>query len=154
MHFNQLTPCGVQFFRLPFGSNPHSQFQSNAPRAGCKVGLRIYWQVFSDFFQSNAPRAGCNGNCSGIPFQSTHPMRGARLTGNFNVQALTISINAPHTGCNSKSIQSKRILAARRMYIFCQLCASHIKALTYLLHWNHPPSIVFWCEASSVFMSA
>ena len=41
----------------------------------------------------------------------------------------SISINAPHMGCNSKAIQSKRILVARRMYRFANYVLHILKHL-------------------------
>ena len=51
-------------------------------------------------FQSNALRAGCNQGQFAEHFY------------------LSISINAPRAGCDSKAIQFKRILVARRIYSF------------------------------------
>ena len=42
---------------------------------------------------------------------------------------LRISINAPRAGCNSKTIQSKRILVARRMYSFANYVLHILKHL-------------------------
>ena len=125
------TPCGVQ--RICRWCDRHQRlFQSNAPRAGCNCGSR----GSGDF---------------GIHFNLTHPMRGAthsRLCSqpiwHFNQRTpcgvqpsawphsqkrCPISINAPRAGCNSKTIQSKRILVARRMYSFANYVLHILKHL-------------------------
>ena len=99
----------------------------------------------------NAPHAGCDARkqTHGLhPIQSTHPMRGATSKAHAPVSTFqsnapragcnrstyvsfqrinSFQSNAPRAGCNSKTIQSKRILVARRMYSFANYVLHTLK---------------------------
>ena len=60
-------------------------------------------------------------------FNLMHPMRGA--TTFSSRRQVPFQSNAPRAGCNSKTIQSKRILVARRMYSFANYVLHILKHL-------------------------
>ena len=83
------------------------------------------------------PRAGCDWHNSNTPIiQSIVPHAGCNETHTHNTWCCRylFQSNAPRAGCNSKTIQSKRILAARRMCNFAN-CVLHIlkHLLTYCI---------------------
>ena len=137
-------PCGVQcadwgYFNLmhpvrgaTVGLLPDkllAGFQSTHPMRGATKGCTTMLHRF----QSNAPHAGCkevNRYACGVflqHFNLTHPVRGATHQNNVDLISATISINAPRAGCNSKTIQFKRILVARRMYSFANYVLHTLK---------------------------
>ena len=130
----------------------------NAPRAGCNVSAR-YHDRWLEVISINAPHAGCNSRfCPPLKvssyFNLMHPVRGATLhpsargrdacyfnlmhpmrgatpfsSTRFRNLSAFLSINAPHAGCNSKTIQFKRILVARRIYSFANYVLHILKHL-------------------------
>ena len=133
--------------------------------------------VFVRYFNQRTPcevrrKSDCCIICFSI-FQSTHHMRGVRdkhdpifASCNFNQRTPArcnqrnikwtasthkFQSNAPRAGCNSKTIQFKRILVARRMYSFANYALRTLKHLsTYCI--GTTLQLFFWCEASSNFM--
>ena len=61
-------------------------------------------------------------------FNLMHPMRGA--TSVCSAISYLFQSNAPRAGCNSKTIQSKRILVTRRMYSFANYVLRTLKHLS------------------------
>ena len=60
-------------------------------------------------------------------FNLMHPVRGATKENEELHLSLTISINAPRAGCNSKTIQSKYALVEHRMYSFANYVLHTLK---------------------------
>ena len=95
-------------------------FQSTHPMRGATGADSVYKVIY---FNQRTPCGVQLKRLSVIPilnFNLAHPVRGAtifvlfgRLAGVYLFQS-----SAPRAGCNSKTIQSKRTLAARRMYNF------------------------------------
>ena len=100
--FNPRTPCGV---RLIYGCWRSMRFRISihAPHAGCDLSLqRSFLLPFP--FQSTHPMRGAtftyNAMYKAGKFQSTHPMRGATSKPTPMRASSTISIHAPHAGCD------------------------------------------------------
>ena len=86
-------------------------------------------------FQSNAPHAWCNGNCSGIPNSSDYfnqrtpcGVQRGQMSHTFTSPFIYFNQRTP-CGCNSKTIQSKCVLIARRVYIFANYVLHILKHL-------------------------
>ena len=80
LNFNPRTPCGVRR-ACALRASMLVEFQSTHPMRGATL-----------FIFSNLPS---------FQFQSTHPMRGATYPSGFRCLKGTISIHAPHAGCDS-----------------------------------------------------
>ena len=79
------------------------------PRTPC--GVRHVAAFYSDHVTDFNPRTPCGvrqsvmcSNTNFLPFQSTHPMRGATCTVRAISAALDISIHAPHAGCDDSTM--------------------------------------------------
>ena len=76
----------------------------HAPREGCDED--DYWSHKNVNISIHAPREGCDPILPGaaeprfLPFQSTHPVRGATTTTALNTADFVISIHAPREGCD------------------------------------------------------
>ena len=126
-HFNPRTPCGVRpsrrggpvcpkYFnpRTPCGVRPPPQtrrpprngrFQSTHPMRGATCGSRSPSHSRRHF----NPRTPCgvrrsqrSSHRAARKFQSTHPMRGATHGHHAHKAFVTISIHAPHAGCDKR----------------------------------------------------
>ena len=116
------TPCVVQYADWVYF------FQSNAPRAGCNRGTPPRQAACR--ISINAPHAGCDGGGFCLQgqvryFNLMHPMRGA--TKGCTTMLHRFQSNAPRARCNSKTIQFKRILVARKMYSFANYVLHTLK---------------------------
>ena len=123
-NFNPRTPCGVRRGETKTETIA-KRFQSTHPMRGATVGLSE--AAFKGDISIHAPHAGCDAEgdmkctqnphfnprtpcgvrlSSALPasivavFQSTHPMRGATRPITFEDGDITISIHAPHAGCD------------------------------------------------------
>ena len=160
VRFNQCTPCGVQLPQPSLQSEDMPHFNQRAP---CGVQPRRYDGPFWILHISiNAPRAGCN-----LPqprrvnvrvadfnhFNLMHPMRGATtFLSNAPIYILFQS-NAPRVGCNSKTIQSKRILVAHRLYSFANYVLYAIKhSPTYCIGITLKP-LIFGAKLTAILCS-
>ena len=101
-HFNPRTPCGVRHVHIHRGQQVHYDFN---PRTPC--GVRLSSDVLSDSrlpFQSTHPLRGATmGNAEHSTaklFQSTHPLRGATEVSRLGRPGKAISIHAPLAGCD------------------------------------------------------
>ena len=76
-------------------------------------------------------------------FNLMHPVRGATDVAQMKkVSQYLFQSNAPRAGCDSKTIQSKRILVARRMYSFANYVLHILKHLpTYCIGTTLQPLI-------------
>ena len=78
-------------------------FQSTHPMRGATLN-GANSTIITITFQSTHPMRGATVAYIRVStleqFQSTHPMRGATLRRTFNRQSWTISIHAPHAGCD------------------------------------------------------
>ena len=83
-----------------------------------------------------------DGQWHTMHFNLTHPVRGATKDSRQVNTYLAFQSNAPRAGCNSKTIQSKRILVARRMYSFANYVLHILKHLpTYCIGTTLQPLI-------------
>ena len=105
INFNPRTPCGVRHGVDNKGRRA-ALFQSTHPMRGA-TGARFFEAVIIAEFQSTHPMRGATMGIAGSidwnRFQSTHPMRGATLCRPFERRRGTISIHAPHAGCDRKA---------------------------------------------------
>ena len=90
-NFNPRTPCGV---RLTRGNEPERISHFN-PRTPCGV-------------RHDQPQTVCPCQSK---FQSTHPMRGATELITADDQTETISIHAPHAGCDAGAAMAGETMA-------------------------------------------
>ncbi len=100
--FNPRTPCGVRL-EPPKSKTSDLQISIHAPHAGCDARTPASGSRRPDF----NPRTPCGvrpWSCLPCgpprPFQSTHPMRGATNHATKKSNAVSISIHAPHAGCD------------------------------------------------------
>ena len=125
-NFNPRTPCGVRLGKsVPFSASVNFNPRTPCGVRRCAHGMR--WAL-SNIFQSTHPMRGATcalvwrGNtlenfnprtpCGvrhfccvlrerQLEFQSTHPMRGATGSRYLCVRTISISIHAPHAGCDA-----------------------------------------------------
>ena len=102
--FNPRTPCGVRLNVLMKVLEP-ILISIHAPHAGCDGRRRARLCAQRDF----NPRTPCGVRLNGIinainaiTFQSTHPMRGATISLFNQMNDASISIHAPHAGCDGE----------------------------------------------------
>ena len=123
-HFNPRTPCGVRHSqrrrllrhahfnpRTPCGVRPGAGDESvenegisiHAPHAGCDRRLPCA-KSYSPHFNPRTPCGVRHKHRAQVAenelFQSTHPMRGATRMVCSRPRCKTISIHAPHAGCD------------------------------------------------------
>ena len=133
MYFNPRTPCGVRQHRASTFIRIRG-FQSTHPLRGATQTVRII--IPDEIISIHAPLAGCDINiirikCKNnyfnprtpcgvrppfrcvftafIPFQSTHPLRGATIAPTNSPTQVTISIHAPLAGCDAESRIADRL---------------------------------------------
>ena len=110
LDFNPRTPCGVRLRAVQHREHGRA-ISIHAPLAGCdrrrdrNVGYRLYFN----------PRTPCGVRLMAnelpngpLPFQSTHPLRGATLKNLHLQKVIMISIHAPLAGCDG-AIASPRV---------------------------------------------
>ena len=102
-YFNPRTPRGVRRQRVCTISMGNRNFNPRTPRG---VRLIRHVDLLHDFEISiHAPREGCDSllvctRSACVPFQSTHPARGATHRHIQGRQYSKISIHAPREGCD------------------------------------------------------
>ena len=103
LYFNPRTPCGVRRSFL-FFSSALVCISIHAPHAGCDTVLMEIRPLYMPF-QSTHPMRGATvligyTSLALFEFQSTHPMRGATNAAEDFPRGRGISIHAPHAGCD------------------------------------------------------
>ena len=101
-NFNPRTPCGVRLHLRGFKQLGH-KISIHAPRAGCDIIMDQPLTPQEDF----NPRTPCGVRrrssiltMTALPFQSTHPVRGATHPAGPTHHERRISIHAPRAGCD------------------------------------------------------